>query len=111
MILKGAENNQIYHIHYAYLMQQLLGLVRPSDLAWAQGDVIVLPEMSITVKKLAQVENVYGQLISKPQQLRIQLSQPLDSYLFMTWDGERELYRPFVLPNIGQSIVVKGMFN
>lgn len=89
------------HGHYAYLTQELLGLVRAEDTPWQQGAVYNFPELIITVDKLCQ---------EKPCQITVSLKEPLEHYGFSYWDFEREAYQSFELPKIGESKTLEGIF-
>ncbi|CAA0114122.1 Uncharacterised protein [BD1-7 clade bacterium] len=87
--------------HYAYLTQHLMGLLRSQHTPWHTGLARSLPEMQIFVDALHN---------GKPATLRIELTQPLEDYRFVYWDMDAAAYEPFVLPAVGESIKVKGIF-
>lgn len=89
------------HGHYAYLTQELLGLVRAKDTPWSQGEVHDFPELTIRVDKLCQ---------EKPCQITVILKQALDDYRFSYWDFEAKAYQPFVLPELGNTKELQGIF-
>lgn len=89
--------------HIAYLMQSLMGLIRSSRDKWQVGSVYTYADMSITVESLFR---------GKPQRLLITLLQhDLQQYRWSYWDNDLGQYRAFVLPNIGSSVTIKGIFS
>lgn len=87
--------------HYAYLTQQLLGLMRGQRDAWRQGEVVSLPEMTIEVARLYN---------GKPSELKVKLLQPLASYRWVYWDMQEMKYKPVALPEVGETLEMQGLF-
>ena len=88
-------------LHFIYLTQQLMGLVRAQRDAWQAGSDYAFPEMTISVEKLYQ---------GKPQTLRLVLHKPLSDYRWVYWDMQEKAYVPLALPAVGDSIELEGVF-
>lgn len=93
--------SQQAHGHHAYLTQQLLGLERSAREPWVAGSQFDFDDMSIEVIKLYK---------GKPAELLITLKQPLEDYRFSYWDMSENGYRAFILPELGQSVELEGIF-
>ncbi|NRA41671.1 MAG: hypothetical protein HRU21_05100 [Pseudomonadales bacterium] len=104
-MLEGVDTH--YHLHYAFLNQQLLGLMKSSRDQWWLGQQFELPEMQIAVQKLYSK----NQANAKPSSLLITLKQPLRDYDFIIWSMSRQRYVDFRLPDIGESIQLPGLFS
>jgi hypothetical protein len=88
-------------MHPAYVMQELMGLVRAASDQWQVGDTFTYPEMTITVSSLYH---------GKPQKLTIQLKAELSDYRWSYWQQSRQAYAAFELPDIGKSVDIEGIF-
>lgn len=88
-------------LHFIYLTQQLLGLVRAGRDEWQVGQQYVFDDMTITVAALHD---------NKPQRLRLVLQQPLADYRWVYWDIDARQYQPLALPSPGESLALPGVF-
>jgi hypothetical protein len=89
--------------HYAYLTQHLMGLIRGSRDAWHTGETFVLPEMTITVNSLFK---------GKPNSLTVQLTRAdLADYRWSYWNKKQQAYEGFILPAVGDSVAIEGIFD
>jgi hypothetical protein len=89
--------------HFAYLIQELMGLIRASRDEWQVGKVYAFEEMTITVIDLYK---------GKPRSLSVQLlHKNMSDYRWSYWHKETHRYEQFMLPEIGNSVEVEGIFN
>lgn len=88
--------------HFIYLTWQLMGLIRSEREPWQAGWQFDAQEMSIRVQSL---EN------GKPRQLLITLHKPLTEYRWIYQDIEQRRYLPLSLPEPGNTVHFKGVFN
>ena len=100
------EPSSQHHVHSAYLMQKLLGLVRSSNDVWRVADEVVLPEVTIRVEKVVAINGV-----NKPSVLGVKFTQPLSSYQFIVWNINKKSYQSFHLPKVGENVKVEGWFS
>ena len=91
--------------HSAYLSQHLMGLTRHKDMPWGLGIQRDFDDMTISISKLYKHN---GREV--PQTLTIDLKQPLEEYRFVYWDVDAGKYQKFILPSMGESSEIKGIF-
>ena len=88
--------------HYAFLTQQLLGLNRSAREPWRLNVSYEFADLTITIKALNK---------GKPSQIQVDFNLPADQLRFVYWDMQNKAYQSFVLPNVGEQILLKGIFD
>ncbi|MCF7974887.1 MAG: hypothetical protein K9N55_13795 [Phycisphaerae bacterium] len=89
---------EIVHL-YRYLSD-----FRAAKDRFAPGEALPLPGLSVTVESM----DTQGQPIEILVRFDTPLTEPTRSWL--RWDWQLEHYEPFVLPAVGQTLVLKGPY-
>ncbi|MFH1116722.1 MAG: hypothetical protein V1792_22630 [Pseudomonadota bacterium] len=94
----------IRYMHDVYGYRRTIGLFRKDPCGMVPGDRTALPGLTVHVRKVSED--------GCPSEVSFAFSVPLDdgSLRWLQWDWRTMTYLPFVPPDVGKSVVVRGVF-